>query len=141
MLQRVGHCRSLFVVSTCRRKEQSQQQAVLGRLSTQRLGSDGGPIKMPFSHHLCYAPCWPWCLTRGYKDGWEQPGHPRFKFCSLLQNMKPCPAQPCLRPCREQLGLPMVSVLLAERGTMPSPTWPPTLVGTCGQKEQCQLQA
>ena len=39
-----------------------------------------------------------------------------------LQNMKPCPAQPGLRPCREQLGCPMVSVLPAERGTMPSST-------------------
>ena len=39
-----------------------------------------------------------------------------------LQNMKPCPAQPGLKPCREQLGCPMVSVLPAERGTTPSPT-------------------
>ncbi len=44
-----------------------------------------------------------------------------------LQNMKPCPALPGLRPCREQLGFPMVSVLPAERGTMPSPTGPLTL--------------
>ena len=59
-----------------------------------------------------------------------------------LQNMKPCPALPGLRPCREQLGFPMVSVLHAERGTMPSPyrAAHPQLAAS-RQKEQCQLQA
>ena len=55
--------------------------------------------------------------------------------------MKPCPAQPGLRPCREQLGCPMVSVLPAERGTMPSPTGLLTPAPASRQKEQCQLQA
>ena len=56
--------------------------------------------------------------------------------------MKPCPALPGLKPCREPLGFPMDPILRAECGTMPSPTGltaPSVAVGW--QKEQCQPQA
>ena len=84
-----------------------------------------------------------WCLTRGSKAGWEQPGVPRFKFCrAAAAKYETVPGPTGLEALSGTAGTPhgFGSACRTWNHAQPDRADSPS-VALSRQKEQCQLQA